>query len=180
MFCPRCAAQNLDDAKFCRACGINLENVALALADKYRPAKKKGKKAQSPLETALEMRKESVNKLVKGIGLSLSSLVIGVALGLFSNTNDWIIIWMCLVGWMACWGIISLVSGTAGLMESRTLRRELGESDFAPSGVERSRADDSARINDALAPPVLPPHSSVTENTTTRLVKPEATTKQVT
>ncbi|MBA2732993.1 MAG: zinc-ribbon domain-containing protein, partial [Acidobacteria bacterium] len=31
MYCPRCSAQNLDDAKFCRACGTNLETVALAL-----------------------------------------------------------------------------------------------------------------------------------------------------
>ncbi len=38
MFCPRCAAQNLDDAKFCRACGTNLESIALALSGRYLPA----------------------------------------------------------------------------------------------------------------------------------------------
>jgi hypothetical protein len=125
MFCPRCAAQNLDDAKFCRVCGTNLETVALALADKYVPASKDGDKVQDLFEQYLETRTTGVNKVVKGIGLFLSSLLIGVALGLFSNTGDWIIIWVGLVGWMACWGIISIVTGTAALMESRFLQRQL-------------------------------------------------------
>lgn len=38
MFCPRCAAQNLDDAKFCRACGTNLETVALEVAVEASPS----------------------------------------------------------------------------------------------------------------------------------------------
>lgn len=32
MFCPRCATQNLDDAKFCRACGADVHLVPQALA----------------------------------------------------------------------------------------------------------------------------------------------------
>src|SRR5688572_22874451 len=110
MFCPRCAAQNLDDAKFCRACGINLETVALALADKYHPAKQEAE--EDPFKSWLETRKGAIDKIVRGIGWFISSMLIGVALGLFSNTNDWIIIWMCLVGWMAVWGVISMVTGT--------------------------------------------------------------------
>ena len=31
MYCPRCATQNLDGSKFCRACGTNLETIAIAL-----------------------------------------------------------------------------------------------------------------------------------------------------
>lgn len=172
MFCPRCAAQNLDDAKFCRACGTNLETVALALADKYHPAKRESDK--DSFENWLETRKEGVNKIVKGIGLFVSSLLIGVALGLFSNTPEWIIIWMCLVGWMAVLGIISMVSGTAGLMESRFLRRQLGQpSDAATPPVQPLPAGDRVMINDALTTPMLRPQSSVTEHTTTRLIKPE-------
>jgi hypothetical protein len=32
MYCPKCAAQNLDDAKFCRACGADIRFVPHALA----------------------------------------------------------------------------------------------------------------------------------------------------
>ena len=56
MFCPRCAAQNLDDAKFCRACGTNLETVALALADKYHPAKGEGGKLRIRLRLRRQKR----------------------------------------------------------------------------------------------------------------------------
>lgn len=31
MFCPRCATQNVDDAKFCRACGADISLVPQAL-----------------------------------------------------------------------------------------------------------------------------------------------------
>jgi hypothetical protein len=173
MFCPRCAAQNLDDAKFCRACGTNLETVALALADNYHPAKKGSDKAQDPFERWLETRKEGVNKIVKGIGWFVSSMLIGVALGLFSKEPDWIIIWMCLVGWMAVLGIISILTGTAGLMESRFLRRQLGQpSGAATPPVQSLPEGDRVMMNDALTAPILHPQASVTEHTTTRLIKP--------
>ena len=179
MFCPRCAAQNLDDAKFCRACGTNLETVALALADNYHPAKKGSDKAQDPFESWLETRKEGVNKIVKGIGWFVSSMLIGVALGLFSKEPDWIIIWMCLVGWMAVLGIISIVTGTGRLMESRFMRRQLGQASGAlATPVQPLPAGDPMMINEAVTAPMLHPQSSVTEHTTTRLVKPEPPSNQ--
>lgn len=179
MFCPRCAAQNLDDAKFCRACGTNLETVALALADKYHPANKGSDKAQDPFKSWLETRQEGVDKIVKGIGWFLSSMLIGVALGLFSNTHDWIIIWMCLVGWMAVLGIISIVTGTAGLMESRFMRRQLGQgSGSSAPPVQSLPSGDRMMINEAVTSPMLQPQSSVTEHTTTRLMKPEPPSTQ--
>jgi uncharacterized membrane protein YvbJ len=60
MYCPRCATQNLDGAKFCRACGTNLETVALALAQQLDPAQldkdaaKKPKAAKNKLEKRSE------------------------------------------------------------------------------------------------------------------------------
>lgn len=175
MFCPRCAAQNLDDAKFCRVCGTNLETVALAMADKSHPAKMESESARDPFERWLEARKKGVNRIATGIGLVVSSVLIGLALWLFSSKPDWIIVWTVLAGWMTCLGVVSMVSGMAGLMDSRFLRRQLG----SPSGavtppVQSLPAGDRAMMNDALTTPVLRPQSSVTENTTTRLIKPES------
>lgn len=174
MFCPRCAVQNLDDAKFCRACGTNLETVALALADKNHPAKGDGDRTADPFERWLETRKKSVNKIATGIGLVVSSILIGIALWLFSGDPDWIIIWMVLVGWMTCLGVISMLTGTAGLMESRFMRRQLRPaSDPATGAIHSLPMSDRVLVNEGTTASMLHPQSSVTEHTTTRLVKPE-------
>jgi hypothetical protein len=172
MFCPRCAAQNLDDAKFCRVCGTNLETVALALADRYQPAK--NEKVESSFDNWLQTRRQGVNKIVRGTGWMVSSLLIGAALGIFSHEPDWIIIWMCLVGWMTVLGVFSMVTGIARLMESRFIRRQLGE----PTGgsdiqIQPLPAADRAAINGPTTAPMSKPRSSVTEHTTTRLIEPE-------
>jgi hypothetical protein len=172
MFCPRCAAQNLEDAKFCRGCGTNLENIPLALADQHHPAWNDNL-AGDTLQNWLQTRKQA-EKIVKGIGLFSSSLLIGVALRLFSGNPDWIIIWTVLAGWLACFGVISIVSGTAGLLESWYLRSRLGQSVDAAAirPVPPLPVNDRLIINDATTAPISPAQSSVTENTTTRLIKP--------
>jgi hypothetical protein len=158
MYCPRCAAQNLDDAKFCRACGTNLETVALALS------------GQLPVhhddesKDWLTIRHEGVQKLIRAIGLLGASLLIGVALGLFGDTNDWIIIWLIFVGWMAAWGVISFVSGIGSLTEARFVRRRLEQS-AVPSLPDRS----PEFVTGQLTPSRLATPLSVTEHTTKSL-----------
>ena len=184
MFCPRCATQNLDDVKFCRACGTNLETVALALSDQYHPANLSKDEDEEP-ETEkswLEKRREAMDGIVKGIGLMGASLLIGVALGLFSNVPDWIIIWVGLAGWMACWGFISIVSGIGALADSRFMRRQLGQ---APGGTaaltdQPLSSVDPKMLPDTSAIPMLSPPPSITEHTTKPLDKQhQQTSKQV-
>ncbi len=175
MYCPRCAAQNLDDVKFCRACGTNLETVALALSDQHHPARLSRDKDEEPEteQSWLDKRREGMDGIVKGTGLMGASLLIGIALGLFSNAPDWIIIWAALAGWMACWGFISLVSGIGALAESRFLRRQLGQTtngDTTPTAQTLSSAA-QRMLHDALDVPKPSPPPSVTENTTKPLNK---------
>lgn len=175
MFCPRCAAQNLDDAKFCRACGTNLETVALALADQYHPGS-----ASRDEETWLEKRSEGVGSIVKGVGLLAASLLIGVALGLFSNQPDWIIIWAGLAGWMACWGVISLTSGISALMESKFMLRRMeqkADGNAAPA-IQAASVNATALLPEMSATNRLSPGPSVTEQTTELLTKQPPTSKQ--
>jgi hypothetical protein len=93
-----------------------------------------------------------------------ASLLIGVALGLFSDTNDWIIIWLVFVGWMAAWGVISLVSGIGSMAEARFLQKRMEETQGHYLG-ERSKGFMTAELPHAQPPMPL----SVTEHTTRAL-----------
>jgi len=172
MYCPRCATQNLEGAKFCRACGTNLETVALALAQQLDPTQsdKKPKAAKNKLEK----RSEGLTKIVRATGMIGASGLVGAALALFSNKPDWIIIWMIFAGWMACWGVISFVSGIAALIESRfSPRHTAGET---VSRTTSLRSGDDQKIPPSAIPQLSLP-SSITEHTTELLNGQHPTSK---
>lgn len=176
MYCPRCAAQNLEDVKFCRACGTNLETVALALSGQYHPAHRAVDKEKAE-KSWLEKRSEGTGKIVKGAGLLGASLLIGVALGLFSNQADWIIIWVGLVGWMACWGFIELTSGIHALFESRFMARLMKEG-ATRTPVQSLKDGDANLLPDAPPTNRLAMPTGVTERTTELLTNQSPGSKQ--
>jgi hypothetical protein len=179
MYCPRCATQNLDGAKFCRACGTNLETIAIALAEQLDPAQsvKDVTTKFRPGKNKLEKRSEGLTNIVRGSGLISASALVGAALAVFSGKPDWIIIWMIFAGWMACWGVICLVAGIAALIESRFIphdsRHTPGEivSRTTPLGLEEDQ-----EILSAPAAPKLTLPSSITEHTT-ELLNKQSTSK---
>ena len=173
MFCPHCAAQNADDTKFCRSCGTNLSVVSMALSN---PGKLVGIAAEKKGKNWLEKRREGISILIKGTGLIGASLLVGAALGIFSNTNDWIFVWLGLASWMACWGIVLWSQGLNALVDSRYLRQQLGPASHetprtthelassAAPGLTSGSAD--ASTTSRIAPPI-----SVTDHTTELLNK---------
>jgi zinc-ribbon domain len=173
MYCPRCAAENLEGAKFCRACGINLEVVALALTGRQPPAEAgKGEADAVKAEKSwMEKRSEGTGGIIRGTGLLVASLLVGIALWMFSNEPDWIMVWVIFAGWMAVWGVISLTSGIHALTESRFMRRQMADETAGarlpalPSGVPAMLPE--AQVTSRLTPP-----PSVTEGTT-ELLKAE-------
>ncbi|MDQ5846099.1 MAG: hypothetical protein M3539_12490, partial [Acidobacteriota bacterium] len=106
-----------------------------------QPANSDDSNHVEPAKSWLEQRIEGTRKIVRASGLLGASLVLGSALGLFSNQNDWIMIWMVFGGWMACWGVITMVAGIGSLMESRFMRSQLVEQDqtrqFRPVGASQ-------------------------------------------
>jgi hypothetical protein len=180
MYCPRCATQNLDGAKFCRACGTNLETVALALAQQLDPAQADKDAAKTPKagKNKLEKRSEGLAKIVRASGLIGGSALVGAALALFSNKPDWIIIWMIFAGWMACWGVILLVSGFANLIESGFTRLQAKHT--AGETVSRTTPLESGDDQEMLPTPATPElslPSSITEHTTELLNGQHPTSK---
>lgn len=139
MFCPRCATQNSDETKFCRSCGTNLATVSLVLSDPQQLSTAALEKVAS---ISSVKRRDGISKLIHGTGWIGASTIVGVALGVFSNTNDWIFVWLGLASWMACVGIIFWSQGINKLLEARYLSQELkltaADSSFVNKQIRKS------------------------------------------
>lgn len=167
MYCPRCAAQSIDDAKFCRSCGADLKTVALALAGQNLPAKGGKNKDKSPKaeKSPEEKRSKGVRDAIEGTILICGSLLICLAINLLSNHPDRIALmglWAVFFGWMACWGVFAIASGLGAVMQAASM----GSKAALPQP-----ADEPVKVpdTDPLAGPAPSPLLSVTENTTRSL-----------
>jgi hypothetical protein len=174
MFCPQCAAPNADGVKFCRKCGMELEAVALVLSDMPgHSIDASGKRSEAKtFEEWLEKRSASIKEISAGVSLMVVSVLIGVAMFFFVPSHiPWILTWAVLVGWMACWGAVSVGNGIAGVLDAKSRLRLLGmaskESEFAVTARELSSAGQPPMINGASDS-----RTSVTEGTTRQLNDP--------
>jgi len=164
VYCPQCATQNTDNAKFCRTCGTDLEAVALVLTNKF------------PLPGAwLEKYGESKHKVTMGAILLGSALLIGGVPALFiEELFLWVILSTFFFGWMAVWGIFSLAS-VGEMVKSKTMLRQMKQIDSGLTPAESSQLSSEAHeprmLDDVTrAKPYSP--LSVTERTTDLLDKP--------
>lgn len=172
MYCPRCGTQNTDGAKFCRSCGTELEAVALVLSGGATPPAETDDEPKT-VDDWLELRSDGVRNIATGITLLVISVLIGVALALFLPSSfgvPWILIWIVLVGWMACWGGIELGNGIGDFLEAVSRLRMMGPPAQGPATDATPR-----QLKDAAEPVMNPsafkkqPALSVTEATTRHL-----------
>ena len=163
MFCPRCATQNSDDTKFCRGCGTNLAPVNLVLSDPQQLSTAALEKVAS---ISSVKRRDGISKLIHGTGWIGASTIVGVALGVFSNTNDWIFVWLGLASWMACVGIIAWSQGINKLIEARYLSRELQSAADSNLAHPQIRKDEPASLPAVPKTNELARPGSVTDRTT--------------
>ena len=164
MYCPQCANQNTDNAKFCRTCGTDLEVVALVLTNKL------------PLPGPwFEKYGESKHKVIMGAILLGAALLIGGVPALFiEELFLWMMLWTVFFGWMAGWGIVALASGVGEMVKSKTMLRKMKQFDRGLTPTEPSELSSAAyeprMLEDATrAKPYSP--LSVTERTTDLLGK---------
>jgi zinc-ribbon domain len=177
MFCPQCAAENQDHTKFCRNCGMDLRAVGLALNALLMP-RPKGSDVEGKNSKWLKRESDGIHSVVQGVLLSVMSVLLGVALALFSNKPDWIIIWLIFCGWLAVWGTIEMGSGISDLIQSRIMLRRIDRLasraiipstpavPAMPAVEDTQRMAETADAREASSP------LSVTEHTTAPLNKP--------
>jgi hypothetical protein len=111
MFCPNCASQNVDNAKFCRTCGLELENVALAMHNKLAPP-----------SNWLELYGNSKSKVAVGAIMAGAALLILVFPAIvMKDLFPWVVIWSVFFGWLAVWGIIKFALNVGDLIRAKTM-----------------------------------------------------------
>jgi hypothetical protein len=148
MYCPKCAAQNDDQSKFCRVCGSNLSLIPQALT------------GQMPVPQDIEYqgrrrrRKPSYQRGIQGILMGIGFAL--AALALVVSGEHWGI-------FLLIPGFIKLASGISMVL---SYRPDVQPQQFVP----RSQPALGSPTTGELAPPppsaqVAPP-PSVTEGTT--------------
>ncbi len=174
MYCPKCAAQNIDDAQFCRACGANVSLVSQALSGKLPTSN-----IIPPLAPMVDMqgfnsrvrRKDSgppsMGRAVKHIFMGMGFLFVTFCLALFSRhgQNDW---WP----WMLIPAFSLMGGGVAEIIRSKQAARSSLPPEQSPAPTfPASQVNQIPPRNTAeMAPP-----PSVTEGTTRHLSSEAAT-----
>ncbi len=163
MFCPKCAAPNLEGAKFCRACGADIRLVPQALAGQLVPAPG-GADAEAAEFVGV---RPTLDVAVQNIFKGLAFLLIVVA-GLVYLKTFWVTIWFIIPA------LSSFGEGIGQLIRARQERLLLTSTPhresvnfppatFAPAARELASPDTAEIVG---APP------SVTEMTTRHLDSP--------
>ena len=150
MYCPRCATQNVEDAKFCRSCGANLSLVPQALSG-HLPRDR-----ASRFEEAIRWRRQP--NLARGITrVSLGFAFLLVIAGIFFAKGA--------IGaeiWLFIPAFALIGKGVADIVNALSLERRARQSAMPPL-VQSTGELPRAERYDSLEP------VSITEGTTRHL-----------
>ncbi len=179
MFCPLCAAQNQDQTKFCRNCGADLKAVALALnsqAPVHPEISHTRNKVAEMTEQWIKLHTDAVKSAIQGALLMATGVLFGAALAWFGKGDiqeNWVLIWIIFCGWLPVWGAIALGDGISKEVQSSMIRRSINTlaAALTPPAVP---AVETREFPETKAVPELSNASSVTEQTTSPLIKPQA------
>lgn len=154
IYCPRCAAQNIEDAKFCRSCGTDISFVAQALTGNLPVPAPHNKKVKVKKPATIEGATEDFF-----VGIAFLLIVLGGAIFFTGGFMIWI--WMLIPGF-ACVG-----SGIGKYLQFRHEQQPQVGSAIrnyeSPSFLHRDeRATEELPASDANALP----RGSVTDGTT--------------
>lgn len=159
MFCPKCAAQNLDGASFCRTCGANISLVPQAMT---------GQMVQTPPPVEEELdescgrrgrrRELTLDVAFKNMFIGVAFLLISIALSRTIGAGWWF--------WMLIPAFSLMGKGVAQYIRLREKeKRILMMPQRMQPMMSRQEPVSLPRRTDELMPPV----PSVTEGTTRHL-----------
>ena len=165
MYCPNCGKQTSTDQKFCRACGLGLEKIALSLGEQL-PAR---------MDQSLLARQERLEKLgvgalsVFGLGI-LGFLLYAIGQKLMASQGSLIAI-LAIIGL-----VIMLGSGLLSVIlfaRAKELKEEASKRQPQPNEIETS-----ASTKELPPEGRFEPVPTVTERTTDLLFAEKRNTKK--
>jgi hypothetical protein len=150
MYCPKCAAANSEDVKFCRACGEDLTIIAQAMA-RHLPVR-----LVSRLDEYVERKSERMRRDGILTGLSGAFLLISGFWQLASNPGTWLPAAFMFLG-----ALIMLMASMWDMLAYKRARSRKAQDAQPTSGTETGELREYA--------PRQIPLAGVTEDTTRRL-----------
>lgn len=163
MFCPKCAAQNLEGASFCRVCGANISLIANALSGQLPEAPQAEESDSSGLCATRRRRRgePSLDNAFKNVFMGIAFLLVSMALAFSRMGTGW---WF----WMLIPAFSMMGTGVAQYI--RLKERE--KRSFLPGAMPQSSFAPRRQVDSfptrATGELVSPP-ASVTEGTTRHL-----------
>ena len=163
MFCPKCATQNMDNARFCRACGLDISFVpgAMSRAVSQTPAPVAVDEDEGRHRRRRRKKAPTIDKAFENLGVGLAFLIISIVVALVVPSGRFWWFWL-LIPTFACFG--------EGIGQLVRLRREL------PPAAANHLPDELSSTRNAgdLPPPrstseIMAPPPSITEGTTRHL-----------
>lgn len=170
MFCPRCAAHNIDDAKYCRVCGADISLLPqvlsgalatdLEVADETAIEKKGKRRKRKEEQKEKEKGPPTLEKAFENIGVGIAFLIISIMIAVFMPGGRFWWFWL-LIPAGAC--------GGEGIGQLLRLKREkmLGGSPQSQLGAPHQTPINTLPPRDTSE--MLMPPPSITENTTRHL-----------
>jgi zinc ribbon protein len=89
MFCPKCAAQNLDGASYCRVCGANISLVPQALTGQLPPADEEGLSRHDKRALKRHAKYASLDNAFRNAFMGIAFLLVSMALAFSPMGRGW-------------------------------------------------------------------------------------------
>ncbi len=169
MFCPKCAAQNLEDAKFCRACGTDISLVPQAvsgsLAERLAAVEetREGRRRRRHRERG--DRPPSIDRAVRGFFLGLAFIFIAFAVRTWAPAGN---IWWF---WMFIPAALNLADGVSTYLRLSGEGKGRDRQPYAPPQTAVPPSRPASALPPGDTGEMIPP-PSVTEGTTRHLGVP--------
>jgi len=163
MFCPKCAAKNLDGASFCRVCGANISLVSNALS---------GQAPQQPSDESLDIGRgrrrrgrgePGLDHAVRSLFMGIGFLCVCMALAFSNFGRGW---WF----WMLIPAFSMMGTGVAQYIRLKEReKRALQQANSFQSPSFQPQRYPAEELPPRNTGELVPPPPSVTEGTTRHL-----------